>query len=176
MKHQETDYLDTLFTARADATQTSEEGFPLIEVPDGLSDKLYAIADAAPMETYRANSRSFKPSLLVSWPTLGSIAATLMISMLGFQFYQQQQTLKHLEQAQADLATALHYLGEANRIARAQVLDSLNDTITKEASTKTRQMERAQPWVEPALSTETNTLTPYLEAREPKALTPNRSL
>jgi len=50
---------------------------------------------------------------------------------MGFQFYQQQQTLKQLEQAQTDLATALHYLGEANRITRAQVLDSLNDNINK---------------------------------------------
>ncbi|MBT8114060.1 MAG: hypothetical protein KJP04_01675, partial [Arenicella sp.] len=47
--------------------------------------------------------------------------------------YQQQQTLNQLEQAQADLATALHYLGEANKITRAQMVSSLNENMQKAA-------------------------------------------
>jgi len=68
---------------------------------------------------------------ILSWPKVTSIAASLFVAIMGFQFYQQQQTLRQLEQAQADLATALHYLGEANRIAQVQVSKSLNDNIKK---------------------------------------------
>lgn len=145
MKNRETDYLDRLFASSSDATAEAEVEVPLLEMPDGLSDKLHIIAESVPAFTDsvdQSGDASLEPSLgekanVVSWPNyvtrskLSGIAASLFIAIVCFQFYQQQQTLKQLEQAQSDLATALHYLGEANRITQAQVRGSLNQNINK---------------------------------------------
>jgi hypothetical protein len=124
MKRNETEYLDKLFASSSDVSDEAEVTFPLVDVPEGLSEKLYEIAESTPLSVAPK-----KRAALVSWPKVTSIAAALLVAVVSFQFYQQQQTLRQLTQAQADLATALHYLGEANRIARAQVRDSLNNNM-----------------------------------------------
>lgn len=126
MKGQETDYLDTLFASSFDVTNEVEMELPLVEVPENLGDKLYAIAESAP-----AGTASVQRGFFQRWPKVTSIAASLFVAIIGFQFYQQQQTFKQLEQAQTDLATALHYLSEANRITQAQVFNSLNKNMNK---------------------------------------------
>jgi len=141
MKDNETDYLDTLFAPTSDVTGEAELDLPLVDVPDGLSSKLYAIAEPTLASVASGNDvkahgvntydSTLKHGFFGAWPKVTGIAASLLVAIMGFQFYQQQQTLKQLEQAQTDLATALHYLGEANRITRAQVLDSLNGNINK---------------------------------------------
>ena len=103
MKNSETDYLDKLFASSSDVTDEAEVEIPLVELPESLGDKLYAIAESAP-----AASAWVKRGFFQSWPKMTSIAASLFVAIMGFQFYQQQQTFKQLEQAQADLATALH--------------------------------------------------------------------
>jgi hypothetical protein len=126
MKGQETDYLDKLFASSSDVTDEAEVELPLVEVPENLGEKLYAIAESTP-----AGNASVHRGFYQSWPKVTSIAASLFVAITGFQFYQQQQTFKQLEQAQADLATALHYLSEANRITQAQVFNSLNENMNK---------------------------------------------
>ena len=158
MKDKETDYLDKLFASSSDITDEAEVEFPMVEVPEDLGGKLYAIAESAPAGAAPAGPRFFK-----SWSPIASIAATFLIAVVGFQFYQQQQTMKQLEQAQADLATALHYLGEANRIARAQVRDSLNENMRKAG-------------VEPAIEFGRDVVIPNLRELEPEDKTPNRTL
>ena len=128
MKNEETEYLNTLFAKSADEVDESEIDFPLIDVPEKLSHKLYAITEPA-----SSSSESIKRRSLKSWPRLASVAASLLVAVVLVQVYQQQQTLEQLEQAQTDLATALHYLGEANQIARVQMLNSLNGNMKKAA-------------------------------------------
>ncbi len=150
MKNREIDYLDRLFASSSDATAEAKVEVPLLEMPDGLSDKLHMIAESVPAFTDsvdQSGDASIEPSLgepslgkkanVLSWSNyvtrskLSGIAASLFVAIVCFQFYQQQQTLKQLEQAQSDLATALHYLGEANRITQAQVRGSINQNINK---------------------------------------------
>lgn len=158
MKSNETDYLNTLFSSSSDVTDEAEIEIPLCDVSETLSDKLYAVSESTP-----ANKANVKRGFFESWPKVTSVAASLLIALVGFQFYQQQQTLKQLEQAQGDLATALHYLGEANRIARAQVRDSLNENINKAG-------------VIPAMEIGRDVVKPTFTPREPKAKTLNRTL
>jgi hypothetical protein len=162
MKNSETDYLDKLFASSSDVTDEAEVEIPLVELPESLGDKLYAIAESAP-----AASAWVKRGFFQSWPKMTSIAASLFVAIMGFQFYQQQQTFKQLEQAQADLATALHYLGEANRITQAQVLHSLNENMNKAG-------------VKPAMEIGRGALAPNFKHRERESnaetKTPNRRL
>jgi len=131
MNENEADYLNRLFASSSDVTDEAEVTFPLVEVPNELSDKLNSMADSAPMGTNAKSETSLSRGISLSWPKVTGIAASLFVVIMGIQFYQQQQTLKQLEQAQADLATALQYLGEANRIAQTQIIESLNDNINK---------------------------------------------
>lgn len=156
MKENEVDYLNKLFASSSDVTDKAEVDFPLLDVPEGLSSKLHDITKATRLDPAATassiandvlnnqvptnndsstdsstNSSTVTWGVFNSWPKVTSIAASLFVAVLGFQFYQQQQTLNQLEQAQADLATALQYLGDANRIARSQVMDSLNDNMKK---------------------------------------------
>ena len=126
MKQNETDYLDTLFASSSDANDEQEIDIPQRDVSVELNRRLIAISDQDPKrESPQAVAKIFR------FPKMISIAASVFVAVFGFQLYQHQQTLKQLDQAQADLATALHYLGQANRIARSQVLNSLNDNIKK---------------------------------------------
>ena len=169
MKHSEPDYLDTLFALSSDESDAAQGGFPLVDVPDTLNRRLTAIVHLVPAsgDSFPASgalppAAPAKPHILASWPTATSIAATLLVTLVGFQFYQQQQTLNQLEQAQADLTTALHYLGEANRITRAQVVNSLNETVGEEMiNARANARTNAKTWLEPY---------------EPEIKTPNRSL
>ena len=157
MKGSEKDYLDKLFAASSDATDEAEVDFPLVDVPEGLGDKLYAIADSTPVSTAPVARRYFK-----NWPKLTSIAATFLIAVIGFQFYQQQQTLKQLEQAQTDLATALHYLGEANRITREQVQATVRENMRNAGVRPAIEIGRElvpPQWKEPEPENETRTRT-----------------
>ncbi|GAA6136918.1 hypothetical protein NBRC116583_06650 [Arenicella sp. 4NH20-0111] len=165
MKENEVDYLNKLFASSSDVTDEAEVDYPLVDVPEGLSDRLLGLADSDPKPVSEQPSlANVDPSKLGpdsksnniiwgvfnSWTRVTSIAASLFVAVMGFQFHQQQQTIKQLEQAQADLATALEYLGEANRIARSQVIDSLNDNMKKAG-------------VEPALKIGRNAMQDALE-------------
>ncbi|MFT6408335.1 MAG: hypothetical protein ACJAQ6_001753 [Arenicella sp.] len=130
MKDKEAEYLDTLFSMSSDEIDESEIDFPLVDVPEDLSDKLYAITQPG-----LSRSDSINQPKVKSWPKFASVAASLLMAVVLVQVYQQQQTLKQLEQAQSDLATALHYLGEANQITRAQMLNTLNKNMKKAALT-----------------------------------------
>ena len=173
MKNKETDYLDKLFASSSDINDEVEVDVPLVDVPDTLAAKLRAIADSVPLSVVSENSSevakasekqsNVKPGFFQNWTKVTSIAASLFVAIVGFQFYQQQQTIKQLEQAQADLATALHYLGEANRIARAQVRDSLNDNINKAG-------------VVPAMEIGRDVLNPNFKQHKAANKTPSRNL
>ncbi len=163
MKEKETDYLNKLFATSSDVNDEVEVEVPLLEVSDQLSDKLYAIAGTAAVAEPAENTVLAKRGIFKRWPAVSSIAAGLMVAFIGLQFYQQQQTLRQLEQAQSDLATALHYLGEANRIARDQVRDSVNENINKAG-------------VVPAINIGRGVVNPRFEQYDSKPNTPNRTL
>lgn len=162
MKNSEENYLDKLFASSSDLIDRAEVEIPLLDVPEDLSGKLYAIAEPASVNASRVTELAVKRGFLISWPKVTGIAASLLVAIMGVQFYQQQQTLNQLEAAQADLATALHYLGEANRIAQAQVLNSLNDNMNKAGAL-------------PAIEIERGDIRPNLEAR-PETKILNRTL
>lgn len=126
MKDNETEFLNKLFMRSSDQADKSEMDFPLMDAPANLSDKLYAIT-----EPTQSNYESDKQRLVKSWPKFASVAASLLMAVVLLQVYQQQQTLKQLEQAQTDLATALQYLGEANQITRDHMLNTLNTNMKK---------------------------------------------
>ena len=133
MRQNEKDYLDQLFASSSDQNDEVATDIPQVEIPVRLSERLYAIADSAPSSEQQTVSKDNVVSIANFTEKFGrkfaGMAASLFAVVIAFQFYQQYQTLRQLEQVQADLATALHYLGEANRIARSQVLNSLNDNI-----------------------------------------------
>lgn len=116
MNENETDYLNKLFDSSLDLYESNDVEIPLVHPPKHLTRKLYAIVDDGDTRTFTSSR----------WPKFTSIAASLFMAVIVVQFYQQQQTMKQLELAQEDLATALHYLSQANRITREQVLESLN--------------------------------------------------
>jgi hypothetical protein len=126
MKDQEIKYLNSLFSKSADEQDESVIDLPLLDVSSDLSERLYAITASVVSTTKTSKQARVKP-----WPKFASIAASLLMAVILVQVYQQQQTLSQLEQARTDLATALHYLGEANQIARAQMLTTLNANIRK---------------------------------------------
>ncbi len=130
MKQNETDYLNKLFAFSSDLSDEIEVEIPQQDLPAGLTQSLYEIAESSG-SAKDPIAASAKRATVLSFPKFASVAASLFVAVLGFQFYQQQQTLKRLEEAQTDLATAIQYLAEANRIARNQVIDSLNDNIKK---------------------------------------------
>lgn len=163
MKQSETDYIDKLFASSSDVTDQAEVEIPLVGVPEGLSEKLHAITDSDSVGVAPKHNATVKRGFFQSWPKVTSIAASLVVAFMGIQFYQQQQTLKQLEQAQADLATALHYLGEANRITRAQVLNSVNENMKKAG-------------VEPAMEIGRESVIPNLKQYEAESKIQNRSL
>jgi len=163
MNDKETDYLNTLFASSSDITDELETEVPLVDLPENLGSRLYAITESAPTATTSARPAIVKQGFFENWPKVTSIAACLLLAFVGLQFYQQQQTLKQLEQAQSDLATALHYLGEANRIAQAQVSNSLNETINKAGVAPVREIGRG-------------IVKPNYRQRAPKTRNPNRSL
>ena len=158
MKNRESDYLNELFSKSSDDVGDTEIDFPLLDVPANLSDDLYAITGA----TLSANQSSGKHNF-ISWPKFASVAASLLMAIVLVQVYQQQKTLQQLEQAQTDLATALHYLGEANKITRAQVINSLNENMQKAGVAPVIEIGR-----EAALQAK--------ESREAAAKTQNRTL
>ena len=131
MKQNEIDYLNKLFAVSSDLSDQAEVAVPEVEVPEGLSERLKAIDESKPAPVITETVSVAKKRKVLSFPQVASIAASLFVAIMGFQFYQQQQTIKQLEQAQADLATALEYIGEANRIAGTQVLNSLNENMKK---------------------------------------------
>lgn len=128
MKDKETEYLNNLFARSSDELDESDMDFPMMDVPARLADRLYAITESTPVNSHSNKQRTFK-----SWPKLTGVAASLLLAVVLMQVYQQQQTLKQLKQAQTDLSTALHYLGEANKITQAQMFSSLDTNMKKAA-------------------------------------------
>lgn len=160
MRNTESDYLEKLFARSSDDADETETDFPLVDVPAGLNDKLQAIADSSVNTAPNATRRK-----ALSWPAVSGIAASLLAALVIFTVYQQQQTLKQLAQAQADLATALHYLGEAREITRAQMMQSLNQSMKKAA-------------VEPVVEIGRDAVLPSLKSLDEKSDTeqPTRTL
>lgn len=154
----ETNYLHKLFTMSSEQNNNSEEDFPLLEVPADLSENLYSIT-----ESKRSNNHSNKQRVIKSWPKITSIAASILMAVVLMQVYQQQQTLKQLERAQTDLATALHYLGQANKITQAQMYNSLNANMKNAV-------------VAPVLEIGRDSVLPTVESIETATTIPNRSL
>jgi len=148
MKHNESEYLDKLFATSSDVTDEVEVDIPQAELSDGLTERLYGIAEtlpesAAPEKTEATiDATQGTGAKIFAFPKFAAVAASLFVAVMGFQFYQQQKTLRQLEQAQADLATALQYLGEANRIARSEVLGSLQENMQKAAVKPAVRMSR----------------------------------
>jgi len=163
MKHNEAGYLDRLFASSSDVTDAAEVAVPLVTAPEGLDERLYAIAESISATKMTQSHVHTNRSMALSWSKITGIAASFLVVIMGFQFYQQQQTLKQLAQAQADLATALHYLGQANRITRSQVLGSLNENMKKAG-------------VEPALEIGRSIVAPSLKSTERNTHTHGRSL
>ena len=155
MSDKETDYLNKLFSSELN---DADAEVPMLEVPSTLSDKLRAIP-----ETSLHQSEPIKHRIAKVWPKFTGIAASLLVAVVVFQLYQQQQTLKQLEQAQADLAIALQYLGEANEIARAQVLATLNSNMQKAS-------------VRPVIEISREAVLPNLKPIDNKTDTERRSL
>ncbi len=169
MKHNESEYLDKLFATSSDVTDEVEVDIPQAELTEGLTEKLYGIAETLPESAKPAQSELIAQvsqgagAKIFAFPKYAAVAASLFVAVMGFQFYQQQKTLRQLEQAQADLATALHYLGEANRIARSEVLGSLQDNMQKAA-------------VKPAVRMSRDALMPKFNDREFENKPRNHSL
>jgi uncharacterized protein HemX len=151
MKLQEADYLNKLFSPDDSSEQRDalDSEFPLVDVPSELTQKLYQIANSGSGQAAELTTKESSGL----WPKLTAIAASLLVAVVMVQFYQQQQTIKQLEQAQADLKTALHYLGEANRIARAEVLESVNENMKKAG-------------IEPAIDVGREAIVPALDSLE----------
>ncbi|MFT5574008.1 MAG: hypothetical protein ACI9FR_002944 [Cryomorphaceae bacterium] len=133
MKDNETEYLNKLFTKSSSELDESEIDFPLVDVPADLSNQLYAITGPALSSSGSIKQGVFKSWSNKAWPKFASVAASLLMAVVLLQVYQQNQTLNQLEQAQADLTTALHYLGEANKITQTQMLNALNANMKKAA-------------------------------------------
>ncbi|NND83507.1 MAG: hypothetical protein HKN50_13850 [Gammaproteobacteria bacterium] len=169
MKDQETEFLNKLFAGQPADDSRSQAGIPLLDVPEHLSDRLYAIpetieaTETSSERLHQRASAAWSSSWSMSWQKVGGIAASLLVAVVVFQVYQQQQTLKQLEQAQADLAVALHYLGQANEITRVHMRKTLNSNIKKAA-------------VEPVVEIGRETVRPSIRALQPKTKTPTRSL
>lgn len=158
MKEHETDYLNKLFSTATHDSDDAEVEFPLVDPPKGLSDRLYAIAESSPEKAPSFVQRFFRPGRALS-----GIAVSALAGVMVFQAVQQYQTMQQLEQAQADLAVALEYLNEANQIARAQVLSTLNTNMKKAG-------------VEPALEIGREAVIPSLKELEENSTAPNRRL
>lgn len=158
MKDDETKYLNKLFSTGTHSPEELENDFPLVDVPPSLSDKLYAIAETPAIKPPSLMQRFFRPG-----PVLSGVAASLLATVMVIQAYQQYQTMQQLEQAQADLATALGYLQEANQIARAQVLSTLNSNLKKAG-------------VESALEAGQESVIPPLRELEEESTPQNRRL
>jgi len=154
MKNKETEYLNNLFASSCDELDESEVDFPLVDAPASLSEKLYAITEPELNASRSTKKPDFGSWSNMSWPKVTSIAASLLIAVVLMQVYQQQQTLKQLKQAQTDLATALHYLGEANKITQAQMFNSINANMKKAA-------------VAPVLEVGRDAVLPNLKSPEP---------
>jgi hypothetical protein len=158
MKDKESEFLNSLFIASSDQADESEVDFPMVDVPANLTEKLYAITQPTLSNSNLIKQRTFK-----SWPKFASVAASLLMVVVLMQVYQQQQTLNQLEQAQIDLATALHYLGEANEITRTQMLKTLNTNMKNAA-------------FEPVIEIGRDVVSPAVESPESTRKISNRTL
>ncbi|MFT5612119.1 MAG: hypothetical protein ACI9WC_000574 [Arenicella sp.] len=158
MKDKESEFLNSLFTRSSEQADESEVDFPMVDVPTNLTEKLYSITQPTLSSSNSIKQRSFK-----SWPKFASVAASLLMAVVLMQVYQQQQTLNQLEQAQIDLATALHYLGEANKITRIQMLKTLNTNMKKAAFA-------------PVIEIGRDAVSPAVESLESTSKTSNRTL
>ena len=84
MKDNEIEYLDKLFASSSDVNNEVDIEYPLLDVPDGLNRKLHAITEPSLVST-----ATVKRGFFERWPKVTSIAASLLVTVVGFQFYQQ---------------------------------------------------------------------------------------
>ncbi len=134
----ESELLRQIFAEPGQATE-GEEAVPLLDIPAGLTQRLYAIADDETALSQREPRQNIfskalaKLSRLHVWKSLGAVAASAVIVAVMVQINEQRQTIAKLEQAQRDLAIALHYLNEANQAVEASLVNTLDSTMQKAA-------------------------------------------
>ena len=134
----ESELLRKIFAEPGQATG-GEEAVPLLDIPAGLTQRLYAIADGdTALRQYPARQSIVSKALarlaqLPAWKSLGAVAASAVIVAVMVQMNEQRQTIAQLEQAQRDLAIALHYLNEANQAVEASLVNTLDNTMQKAA-------------------------------------------
>lgn len=117
----------------------ADEAVPLLDIPAGLTQRLYAIADDDTALSQRESRQNIFATALTrlaqlpAWKSLGAVVASAVIVAVMVQMNEQRKTIAQLEQAQRDLAIALHYLNEANQAVEASLVNTLDNTMQKAA-------------------------------------------
>ncbi|MGI9289145.1 MAG: hypothetical protein ACR2P1_27480 [Pseudomonadales bacterium] len=135
----ESDFLRKVF-AEPGQSVDDIEAVPLVDIPAGLTEKLYAIADSETEEmpdhsrqtTFSNGFFSLvRLSKLPSWKTWGGVAASVVMVAVMLQMNEQRKTIAQLEQAQQDLTIAFRYLNETNKAVEARLVDTLGNNMQK---------------------------------------------
>ncbi|WP_086933055.1 hypothetical protein [Agarilytica rhodophyticola] len=105
-----------------------DEQFPLVDIPQGLGEKLYAIADDS------KNTKNRK-KLNVVLQALVSLAAMVIIGLFLIEKFQQPSE-KEIQRAKQELVIAFNYLNAANQKTNLKVKQTLNARL-QQASVKT---------------------------------------
>lgn len=116
----------------------SEEAVPLLDTPAGLTQRLYAIADddtallrQRPTRRPIVSAALTRLAQLPAWKSLAAVAASAVIVAVMLQMNEQRQTIAQLEQAQRDLAMAVHYLNQTNQAVETSLVNTLGNTMQK---------------------------------------------
>lgn len=125
----ENDYINNLFSSSSNESDENEHDFPLVDAPPQLKKKLYDIAEVSSSQDIAGEKSECWYTNIFALPRVASVAACVLVMLVGFQYYQQQKMLGQFNQAQEDLATAVYYLNEATRITRTEVLASFQPNL-----------------------------------------------
>lgn len=98
-----------------------DEGFPLVDLPPGLSEKLYAISDSENKDT--SEKRNIRGNRF--WHAIASLAAVVIIGLFFIE-QSQQPTEQEIQRAKQELAIAFAYLNAVNKTTNAKVKQTLN--------------------------------------------------
>ena len=127
----EDEFLDkVLFDQDDDRESTDSEkvsendlGFPLIDPPKQLSERLYAITENE--QEKKTTSKS------LVWKYLGAVAASVLLVAFTIQFEMNRREVRELRQAVKDLHIAMEYLEKTNKQAEEKVMETLNVNLKK---------------------------------------------
>jgi len=98
-----------------------QEGFPLVEPPTQLCEKLYRISDSTP-------SRS------LPWRRITAVAASIMMVATLLHFNEKRIQYNQAVKASQDLALAFYYLDQTNRYASQKLAATLHSNLKKATS------------------------------------------